>query len=86
MPCAVTFLLRFLSIEYTNDHFVHLSRGAQILYGDVPTRDFFDPGLVGQYYASAAAFRLTRSGGRSGGPCTVAGLEAVILICCHGGA
>jgi hypothetical protein len=52
---VVTFLFRFLSVEYTNDHFVHLSRGAQILHGDVPTRDFFDPGLLGQYYASAAA-------------------------------
>jgi hypothetical protein len=52
---AVTFLFRYLTVEYTNDHFVHLSRGAQILYGDVPTRDFFDPGLIGQYYASAAA-------------------------------
>ena len=50
-----TFLFRFLTVEYTNDHFVHLSRGAQILYGDVPIRDFFDPGLTLQYYASAAA-------------------------------
>ena len=50
-----TFVFRFLSVEYTNDHFVHLSRGAQILYGDVPIRDFFDPGLTLQYYASAAA-------------------------------
>ena len=41
-----TFLFRFLTVEYTNDHFVHLSRGAQILYGDVPIRDFFDPGLT----------------------------------------
>lgn len=52
---AGTFLFRFLTVEYTNDHFVHLSRGAQILYGDVPIRDFFDPGLTLQYYASAAA-------------------------------
>ena len=52
---GITFLFRFLTVEYTNDHFVHLSRGAQILYGDVPIRDFFDPGLTLQYYASAAA-------------------------------
>jgi hypothetical protein len=52
---AGTFVFRFLTVEFTNDHFVHLSRGAQILYGDVPIRDFFDPGLTLQYYASAAA-------------------------------
>jgi len=52
---AGTFLFRFLTVEYTNDHFVHLSRVAQILYGDVPIRDFFDPCLTLQYYASAAA-------------------------------
>ena len=54
-----TFVFRFLTVEYTNDHFVHLSRGAQILYGDVPIRDFFDPGLTLQYYASAVALRFS---------------------------
>jgi hypothetical protein len=52
---VVAFVFRFLTIEFTNDHFVHLSRGWQILQGDVPIRDFFDPGLTLQYYASAAA-------------------------------
>lgn len=56
-----TFLVRFLTVEFSNDHFVHLSRGRQILLGEVPVRDFFDPGLFLQYYASAAA--LTLSGG-----------------------
>src|SRR5512139_3851513 len=56
---VTTFVFRFLTVEYTNDHFVHLSRGAQILYGDVPIRDFFDPGLTLQYYASAAALALS---------------------------
>ncbi len=50
-----TFLFRFLTIDFLNDHFLHLSRGRQILLGDVPIRDFFDPGLIAQYYASAAA-------------------------------
>lgn len=58
---AGTFLVRFLTVEFSNDHFVHLSRGRQILLGDAPVRDFFDPGLFLQYYASAAA--LTLSGG-----------------------
>jgi hypothetical protein len=34
---------------------VHLSRAFQIVEGEVPLRDFFDPGLFLQYYASAAA-------------------------------
>jgi len=55
LAVVLTFLFRFLTVEYTNDHFAHLSRGAQILYGDVPTRDFFDEGVIGAYYASAAA-------------------------------
>jgi hypothetical protein len=50
-----TFLFRFLTIEFINDHFQHLARGRQILLGELPVRDFFDPGLIGQYYASAAA-------------------------------
>src|SRR5687767_9868621 len=40
------FLYRFLTIEFLNDHFVHLSRGYQIVRGEVPVRDFFDPGLI----------------------------------------
>jgi hypothetical protein len=52
---AGTFLFRFLTVSFTNDHFVHLTRGWQILQGDIPDVDFFDPGLVGQYYTSAAA-------------------------------
>jgi hypothetical protein len=54
-----TFLFRFLTAELTNDHFVHLSRGWQILQGEVPVRDFFDPGLILQYYTSTAALALS---------------------------
>jgi len=54
---AVTFMFRYLTLEFTNDHFVHLSRAFQIVRGDVPVRDFFDPGLFLQYYTSAAALR-----------------------------
>ena len=52
---AGTFLFRWLTLNFTNDHFVHLSRARQILLGDVPIRDFFDPGLILQYYLSSAA-------------------------------
>jgi hypothetical protein len=38
---------------------VHVSRARQILVGEIPVRDFFDPGLPLQYYASAWALHLT---------------------------
>jgi hypothetical protein len=53
--CIGAFLFRYLTVEFTDDHFVHLSRALQIVQGDVPVRDFFDPGALLQYYASAAA-------------------------------
>ena len=52
---AGTFLFRWLTVDFLNDHFVHLSRARQILLGDVPIRDFFDPGLLLHYYLSSAA-------------------------------
>jgi hypothetical protein len=55
LVAVVTFFYRYLTLEFTNDHFVHLSRAFQIVEGEVPLRDFFDPGLILQYYASAAA-------------------------------
>ena len=51
---AGTFLFRWLTVDFTNDQFVHLSRARQILLGDVPIRDFFDPGLLLHYYLSSA--------------------------------
>ena len=59
MTFVVTFGYRWLTVNFTNDQFVHLSRARQILLGDVPVRDFFDPGLFLQYYASAGALSLT---------------------------
>ena len=55
---ASAFLFRFLSVEFTNDHFVHLTRAKQILYGEVPIRDFFDPGMILTHYASAVPLAL----------------------------
>jgi hypothetical protein len=51
----VTFLLRFQTATFLNDHFTHLSRARQIVYGEWPIRDFFDPGQFLHYYFSAAA-------------------------------
>ena len=52
---VVTFLLRFQTAEFVNDHFTHLSRARQIVLGEWPIRDFFDPGQFLHYYFSAAA-------------------------------
>jgi len=52
---AGTFVFRFLTVDFTNDHFTHLTRARQIVLGDLPIRDFFDPGQLLQYYVSAAA-------------------------------
>jgi hypothetical protein len=68
---AVTFAYRWLTVDFTNDQFVPLSRAQQILRGELPVRDFFDPGLFLQHYASAGALYL------SGG--TLLG-EAVLTI------
>ena len=56
---AVTWLFRWLTLDFTNDHFAHLSRARQMLLGELPVRDFFDPGLPLHYAASAAALMLT---------------------------
>src|SRR5688572_524188 len=43
---VVCFLYRYLSYSgFSNDHFVHFSRAQQILLGELPVRDFHDPGL-----------------------------------------
>jgi hypothetical protein len=55
------FLYRFLSLPTSperlplpNDHFVHLSRARQVLLGELPFRDFYDPGHFLRVYLSAA--------------------------------
>ncbi|HLG58031.1 MAG TPA: hypothetical protein VI485_21980 [Vicinamibacterales bacterium] len=50
---------RFLSMgALENDHFVALARAHQMLHGDWPVRDFFDPGQPLAYLTSAAAAAL----------------------------
>jgi hypothetical protein len=56
---AFTWIFRWLAIDFTNDHFVHLSRGRQILLGELPVRDFFDPGTPLLSFASAAALAVS---------------------------
>ena len=42
----------------TDDHFFYLARGWQILFGDVPVRDFVDHGAPLYYYVAAAVQAL----------------------------
>jgi hypothetical protein len=47
-------LFRLLTLSLTNDDYLHLSLAQQVLLGDVPVRDFIDPGEFLFYYLSAA--------------------------------
>jgi hypothetical protein len=56
---AGSFVFRFLTLEWSNDHFRVVSQGRQVLvHGEAPFRDFADPGIFLQIYASAAAQAL----------------------------
>ena len=56
---SVTALFRFSATHaMSNDHFVHLAGAQQMLFGDLPTRDFVDPGHPLQFIVSAAAQAL----------------------------
>ena len=53
---ALTAALRFLAVvSFSNDEYIGLVGAQQMLFGEWPTRDFFDPGLPMAYAASAAA-------------------------------
>jgi hypothetical protein len=53
-------VFRFLNPGFHNDDFFHIAVARQILYGDVPVRDFFDHWGVLRYYLSAAVMALSR--------------------------
>jgi hypothetical protein len=60
-PCAAlvavtAFAFRFLSQgNFTNDHFMHLAWAQQMLFGEVPGRDFIEPGMPLTVALSAGA-------------------------------
>jgi hypothetical protein len=59
LTCAAlglaAFLLSFSTVEFLNDHHGRISPGRQIArYGEVPFRDFLDPGYFMTEYSSAA--------------------------------
>lgn len=57
---ALTAAFRFLALKngFVNDHFVYISGGRQILFGEWPTRDWIDPGLPLMFVASAVAQKI----------------------------
>jgi hypothetical protein len=58
----LTFALRVLSsADLSNDHYMHMAWAQQILLGQVPGRDFVDPGMPLAYVLSALA-QLVRPG------------------------
>lgn len=70
------FLYRYLTFRgFSNDHFLHLARAQQMLLGELPIRDFLDPGMPLMYALSAAAQALF---GRALLP------EAVLVFGCLG--
>ena len=54
----VAFAFRFQSPDFHNDHFEHLSMARQVLFGELPGRDFFDPGRPLTVLLSAGAQAL----------------------------
>ena len=56
---ACTLAWHFLTFSgFNNDHYVHVARGYQMLLGDLPVRDFVDPGEPLMYAVSAGARAL----------------------------
>ena len=57
---ALTAGFRFLALKsgFVNDHFVYISGGRQMLFGEWPTRDWIDPGLPLMFAASAFAQKV----------------------------
>ena len=48
---ALAACFRFLALKagFVNDHFVYITGGRQMLFGEWPTRDWIDPGLPAQF-------------------------------------
>ena len=50
----IAFGFRFINVrDLSNDHYMHLAWAQQVLFGEVPGRDFVDPGMPLMYALSA---------------------------------
>ena len=48
--CLLTAAWRVLTFSgFQNDHYVHLARAQQVILGELPIRDFVDPGMPAMY-------------------------------------
>ena len=62
---ALTVAWRFVTFDgFSNDHYGHLAMAQQMILGDRPLRDFYDPGWPLMYLLSAGAWRI--AGGAMG--------------------
>jgi hypothetical protein len=52
---AGSLFFRLATFSITNDDYLHLSLAQQVILGDLPVRDFVDPGELLYYHVSAAA-------------------------------
>jgi hypothetical protein len=56
---AVAVLVTFGGFAFYNDHFDRISSARQLaMFGELPFRDFFDPGYIGALIASVALQRV----------------------------
>ena len=55
---AATFLLRWITLNFDNDYFMHLAWAAQMRHGEWPVRDFVEPGFVLQTLLSYLGFAM----------------------------
>ena len=62
---AAALLFRLATASIVNDDYLHLSVAQQIVLGDVPVRDFIDPGEFLFNYTSAAAQVVLGAMGRA---------------------
>ena len=65
---------------FQNDHYVHLARAQQVVLGELPVRDFVDPGMPLMYLASAAAWVV--AGGSPGTELLLVALGFAIGAAC----
>ena len=57
MVAAGTFLLRWLTLDFDNDYFMHMAWAADMLRGQWPVRDFVEPGFPLQTFLAYAGLR-----------------------------
>ena len=75
----IAFGFRFINVrDLSNDHYMHLAWAQQVLFGQVPGRDFVDPGMPLMYTLSALVQWM------SPGPFSEAALTCALLAVAAG--